>query len=289
MQQSLSLRAIYPSKSYQKSDKDILSQSLLDVIRELSKLSSETSALTKAAVEGSLSVRGNANDFRGGYKDIILGVNATMDALIQPLQISVGYMERISKGDIPPLITEEYYGDFDTIKNNINTCIEAVNLLVDDMNNMSMAAIEGQLSNRVDTSRHSGDFAKVVEGVNATLDAIIGPLEMSASYLDKIGHGEIPKKIIDHYSGDFESIKNSINSCIDGLGALAEGREVLAQMSQNDYTRKVEGNYQGIYREIGDSINNVSDEVNQVTEIVTRVAKRQPDRSGRIAKDRSAQ
>jgi len=59
-------------------------------------------------------------------------------------------MERISKGDIPPLITDEYYGDFDTIKNNINTCIAAVNLLVEDITSLSMSAIEGQLSNRAD-------------------------------------------------------------------------------------------------------------------------------------------
>lgn len=255
-----------------KSDKDILSKSLADVIQELSKLSSETGTLTKTAVEGDLVSRGNAEAFQGGYKEIIIGVNSIMDTLIQPLQISAGYMERISKGDIPPLITEEYYGDFDTIKNNINTCIGAVNLLVEDMNNLSMTAIEGQLSERADAGRHSGDFAKVVQGVNATLDAIISPLEMSAAYLDKIGRGEIPEKISDSYSGDFNTIKNNINSCIEGLGALAEGREVLAEMSRNNYTVKVEGSYQGIYSEIADSINNVSDQVNHVIEIINRVA-----------------
>jgi methyl-accepting chemotaxis protein len=137
---------------------------------------------------------------------------------------------------------------------------------------MSMMAIEGQLSHRADVCGHSGDFAKVVEGVNATLDAIIQPLEMAASYLDKIGRGEIPEKITDNYSGDFDIIKNSINSCIDGLGALAEGREVLAKMSLNDYTVKVEGSYQGIYSEIADSINHVGDQVNYVIEIIKRVS-----------------
>jgi methyl-accepting chemotaxis protein len=49
-----------------KSDKDILSTSLLNVIFELSKLASETQTLTKAAVEGDLSARGNAEAFQGG-------------------------------------------------------------------------------------------------------------------------------------------------------------------------------------------------------------------------------
>lgn len=255
-----------------RSDKDILSASLSNVIRELGKLSSETESLTRTALAGDLSARGNAGDFHGGYKEIIDGVNELMDALIGPLRMSAGYMERISKGDIPPLITDEYSGDFDTIKNNINTCIEAINLLVEDMKALSMAAIEGQLKNRADAGRHSGDFSRVVEGVNATLDAIIGPLEMTSSYLEKIGQGEIPEKIEDSYNGDFDHIKTSINSCIDGLGALEEGREILAKMSRNDYTGKVEGSYQGIYSKIGDSVNHVSDQVNRVIEIIKRVS-----------------
>jgi len=255
-----------------KSDKDILSASLLNVIQELGKLASETEALTNAALAGDLSARGDAAAFKGGYKDIIDGVNAVMGAIIEPLQISAGYMERISRGDIPPLITDEYHGDFNTIKNNINTCIEAVNLLVEDINSLSMTAIEGQLSSRADASRHSGDFAKVVEGVNSTLDAIIKPLEMTASYLDKIGKGEIPEKISETYSGDFETIRNSINSCIDGLGALEEGREVLARMSCNDYSTKVDGDYQGIYSEIARSINEVLEKMNDVIGIINRVA-----------------
>jgi len=256
-----------------KSDKDILSVSLLNMIRELVKLAEETGTLTQTALQGNLSARGNADAFQGGYRDIINGVNSIMDALIEPLQISAGYMERISRGDIPPLITEEYNGDFDTIKNSINTCIEAVNRLVEDVYHLSMTAIEGQLANRADAERHSGDFAKVIEGVNKTLDAIIGPLEMTASYLDKIGRGDIPEKITDQYSGDFDRIKNSINSCIDGLSGLAEGREVLARMSVNDYSARVEGEYLGIYSEIADSINNVSEQVSRVIEVVERVAK----------------
>ncbi len=256
-----------------KSDKDILSASLLSVVREIGKLASETGSLTNAALAGDLSVRGDAGAFNGGYKDIIDGVNAVMDAIIEPLQISAGYMERISRGDIPPLITEDYYGDFNTIKNNINTCIEAVNLLVEDINSLSMTAIEGQLSQRADSGRHSGNFSKVIQGVNATMDSIIEPLEMTASYLDKIGRGEIPEKISESYSGDFEKIRGSINSCIEGLGALREGREVLIMMSRNDYSAKVNGSYQGIYSDIAGAINNVLVQMNEVIGIINRVAK----------------
>ena len=256
----------------QRSEKDALSISLKNVVMELRKLVAEAGALTKAALDGNLGVRGNAEAFSGGYKDILAGVNATLDAVIGPLNMAADYMDRISKGNIPPVITDEYKGDFDLIKNNINTCIGAVNGLVGDMNALSVAAIEGQLSNRADAGRHSGDFAKVVEGVNATLDAVIEPLKMAASYIDRIGKGEIPEKITDSYNGDFERIKSDINACIDGLGGLVEGRDILGRMAQNDFSRTVDGQYLGVFSEIASSINTVGVRINHVIDILSNVA-----------------
>ena len=55
------------------------------------------------------------------------GVNAILDAVISPLNVSAKYVDRISKGDVPPQITDTYYGEFNTIKNNLNTLIVAMN------------------------------------------------------------------------------------------------------------------------------------------------------------------
>jgi methyl-accepting chemotaxis protein len=255
-----------------RSDKDVLGFSMISVIETLRRLVTEAEMLTEAAVEGRLSTRGDAEAFQGGYKEIVAGVNSTLDAVIGPLNIAANYVDRISKGDIPEKITEEYNGDFNDIKNNLNTCIDAVNALVADAMMLSEAAVEGRLSTRADASKHGGDFGKIVEGVNDTLDAVIGPLNVAASYIEQIGKGEIPEKITDEYKGDFDDIKNSINSCIDGLGGLVEGKEALGRMSYNDYSAKVEGNYMGIYAEIAKSVNLVSDRILHVIEILSNIS-----------------
>ena len=61
-------------------------------------------------------------------------MNEILDAVIGPLNVAAGYVDRISKGDIPAKITDTYNGDFNTIKNNLNHCIDAVNALVADAN-----------------------------------------------------------------------------------------------------------------------------------------------------------
>ncbi|WP_054773412.1 hypothetical protein [Methylogaea oryzae] len=59
-----------------------------------------------------------------------------------------------------------------------------------------------------------------MEGVNQTLDAVIGPLNVAADYVDRIAKGAIPPKITDTYNGDFNTIKNNLNLAIDNVNAL---------------------------------------------------------------------
>jgi len=79
------------------------------------------------------------------------------------LNVSADYVDKISKGNIPPKITDNYNGDFNVIKNNLNMCIDAVNALVADAVMLSHAAVEGKLSTRADASKHAGDYHKIVE------------------------------------------------------------------------------------------------------------------------------
>ena len=87
----------------------------------------ELGRLTTAAKEGKLTERGDQNEFQGAYSHIVQGVNAILDAVITPLNVAANYVDRISKGDIPPKITDTYHGEFNTIKNNLNTLISAMN------------------------------------------------------------------------------------------------------------------------------------------------------------------
>ena len=106
---------------------------------------------------------------------------------------------------------------------------------------LSGAGVAGRLDTRADPTRHEGDFRKIVEGVNNTLDAVIGPLNVAAEYVERISRGDIPELITDDYNGDFNEIKNNLNNCIEGIQGLVECNNVLHRMAMNDHTISVEG------------------------------------------------
>jgi len=199
-----------------------IKNNLNQCIDAVNSLVADANMLSNAAVEGKLATRADASRHQGDFRKIVSGVNETLDAVIGPLNVAAEYVDKISKGDIPPKITDNYNGDFNTIKNNLNTCINAVNALVADANMLSNAAVEGKLATRADAGKHQGDFRKIVSGVNETLDAVIGPLNVAAEYVDKISKGDMPPKITDNYNGDFNEIKNNLNVLIEAMNAITE-------------------------------------------------------------------
>ncbi len=156
------------------------------VAQTLDALMKETSLLAASAVNGELAARGEEQKFKGGYRAIVKGVNDTLDAVIGPLNVAAQYVDAISKGNIPEKIVQEYKGDFNTIKTNLNLCIDAVNALVQDAQMLAGAAIAGDFERRADDAKHRGDFAKVVTGVNRTLDVVVDKVFWYEALLDNI-------------------------------------------------------------------------------------------------------
>ncbi|MFA7279965.1 MAG: HAMP domain-containing protein, partial [Sterolibacterium sp.] len=72
--------------------------------------------------------------------------------------------------------TQSVKAAYDEIAAAINRSVGAIQLLVKDANLLAAAAVEGRLDTRADAGKHQGDFRKIVEGVNATLDGVILPL-----------------------------------------------------------------------------------------------------------------
>ena len=214
-----------------------LANSLSSMLALLEEMKKEAIRLTEAAVQGKLSTRADISRYPGDFRKIVEGVNKTLDAVIGPLNVAADYVDKISRGNMPAKISETYNGDFNSIKNNLNRCIDNVNAMIIDANLLSIAAVEGKLATRADANKHEGDFRKIVDGVNKTLDAVIIPLNVAADYVDKISKGIIPPKITDSYNGDFNTIKNNLNLLIDSETLLTN---VASSLSVGNTEVKIE-------------------------------------------------
>jgi methyl-accepting chemotaxis protein len=263
-----------------RSPKDVVAHNVVRAFAAIRGVLAESNKLTLAAARGELSVRGDPRRFPGAYAAIVEGFNRTLDAVVQPLTHAAVCLDRIAKGDIPPKIVQEYAGDFNQIKANLNTCIEAIGALIADVERLSEAGLAGRLETRADASKHRGDYGRIVSGFNQTLDAVIAPLRDAAQCLDRIAQGDIPPPIEIEYAGDFNQIRNNLNTCIAAIGSLVRDVEHLSaaavdgRLSVRADPSKHRGDYAQIVAGINHTLDSLLQPVHEAAQVLQKVAKR---------------
>src|ERR1039457_3397830 len=213
-------------------DHEKMKQAVNNVAVALQNMAKDVSLLTQAALEGKLATRADAAKHQGDFKKVIEGFNLTLDNVIKPLNVSAEYVDRISKGDIPPKITDSYNGDFNEIKNNLNNCIDNIRALVAEAASLVKAAGEGKLATRGDATKHQGDFRKIVEGVNEMLDAILLPIGEGNRILAQVSVGKIDELVAQTYKGDHEKMKQAVNNVATVMQVLQKELARLTEASR---------------------------------------------------------
>ena len=211
-----------------KGDHEKMKQAVNNVGIVLQRLQKELLRLTDASKDGQLSDRGKPEHFQGAYADIVHGVNAMLDAILIPIGEGNRILAQISAGKIDATVVETYKGDHEKMKQAVNNVGLVLQSLEQELGRLTEAAKDGKLAERGNHSQFQGGYASIVRGVNAILDAVIMPLNVAANYVDRISKGDLPPQITDTYNGDFNTLKNNLNTLIGATGEVTNAAEQIA-------------------------------------------------------------
>ena len=120
-----------------------MTSTIKEVINELKFLVNE-------AKDGKLNTRGNADKFKGGYKEIIQGLNDTLNAIVDPIEQQRIVLEKMADGDLTVRMIGDYKGDYANVKNSINSLGDSFNLALSDV--LSAVNSTGGLSTQISAS-----------------------------------------------------------------------------------------------------------------------------------------
>ncbi len=211
-----------------KGDHEKMKQAVNNVAIVVQTLQKEMARLTEASREGQLSDRGKPEHFQGAYADIVRGVNTMLDAILLPIGEGNRILAQISSGKIDELIAQTYKGDHEKMKQAVNNIAIVLQDLHKELARLTDASNAGQLSERGKDDQFRGAYAEIVRGVNSVLDAVIAPLNFTAGYIDRISKGDIPPQITDTYHGDFNTIKDNLNTLIQAMNEITTAAEEIA-------------------------------------------------------------
>ncbi len=183
-----------------------------------------------------------ANKLAEGDVDVSISHNSNdeigqmlkaFDKMVQSIKAKAETAAEIAKGNLE--VDVQAISNKDVLGNAMVALKQNVTAMVNDVDSLATAAVNGNLSVRANAEQHQGQFRKIVQGINETLDGIMGPINEASDVLEKLADRDLSIRMHGDYKGDHAKIKTSINTALENLDASIQqvfsGAEQVASAS----------------------------------------------------------
>lgn len=191
------------------------------------KMIEETSFLTKEAKKGNIKIRGEEKSYTGDFKKLLSGMNNVLEAFSDPIDEASIVLKKIASKDLTAKMNGIYEGEFQSIKNSVNTCAENLDTGFHQVliNTEHVASASHQISQgSQQLAQVASEQASALEEINATLQEISYMTNQNASNAHEAKN----------LSGD---AKNSAESGMQSMRRLTDAVEKIKDSS--DSTAKI--------------------------------------------------
>ncbi|CAK0739360.1 methyl-accepting chemotaxis protein [Gammaproteobacteria bacterium] len=176
--------------------KKIFINETIELVRSnLKAVVAQTDIIIKAAADGKLDKRANAELFQGGWRQLIIGVNQILDNIILPINEAIEVLAEMENGNLTKEIKGDYKGQLKDFKDTINNTITKLAQVIDEVrgaaNALSSASVEVSATAQ-SMSQASSEQAASVEETTAAIE------QMSAS----IGQNTDNAKVTDNMASN---------------------------------------------------------------------------------------
>lgn len=222
----------------------------------IKKTLTEVGKLIDAGTKGDLSYRADINKVHNDFQPVIVGFNEVLDTIVNPLNKSVEAIQRISDGDVSKKIEENYKGDFNNLKNNINNMIDVVQSLTGQMNEMYKKQAAGDYEYFMNDTVFKGVYQQVAQGYNQVVKLHIDNILAMLDIVGKFGEGNFDTKMPD-LPGKQILVTQVVNGVRTNLLELTEAlNQMYKEQAAGDFEYFIDINsFKGTYKEVADSYN----------------------------------
>jgi methyl-accepting chemotaxis protein len=229
--------------------------------QSLRALITEANMLSKAAVDGQLSTRGNAEKFKGGCKEVIVGVNQTLNAVVGPVNEAMRVSTEYAQGNFTARVDEKLAvkGDFVRFKQALNNIGIEVSKSLTNIN------------------RQVTDLAASAEEANASVEEVsAGSAQVAKNASGVSVNAEKATQGIEQVQKAMEDLSRTIQDVATKSEAVAKIVQDTTTYSREgmELAQKTEQGMQGITKssnDVNQIIGEIKDQMDKISEIVNLI------------------
>jgi methyl-accepting chemotaxis protein len=248
-------------------------QNMNDVKRSLYNMLDDMGRLTQAALRGELSSRADTERHKGGYKQIVEGVNNLLDAVVEPVNEARDVLEEMSKGNLGVAMRGEYKGDHAVIKNALNTTIDAINSYIGEISDVLGEMSNGNMNVEI-KSDYKGDFIKLKDSINniaASLNDVLGEINTSSEQVS-VGTSQVSEGSQEISQGateqaaSIEELTSAITEIAQQTGQNAQSADQANKISTEAKDGAIHGNEQ--MKELQQAMQDINESSANISKII---------------------
>lgn len=251
----------------------------------VNRVNHKINTVTESITQGKLNERLNPKGILPDFKDTALNINRLISAFVAPIKTTSHYIKKVNHGDLSEKITEHYNGEFDTIKSDINQCIDTLSTLISGMEDMAQAHEKGHIDYRMNEEDFRGAYAEVAAGTNKMVDDHISLNLKALHCIEAFAQGDFTQTL-EEQPGQKAIINRTIENIRANLERLHDEihKAIVATEAGQLRTVLTAQEFKGSWKEIVEGINNLiqtlSKPLGESASVMSRIA--QKDLSARM-------
>lgn len=187
----------------------------------------------------------------------------------KPLKKTVKMIQELSRGHLDERVKVKSNDEIGIMLSSMNTLADTMQYkMLGSMKKISDGDFSVEFDAGDDKDQISPTLQKTVDTIRSIADEVGGIIESA-----KNGHLKVrcdPAR----YSGAWADLATGINTLVDQIATpVNEVCDVVEMLAVNDFNRKVEGEYHGVFRKLKEDVNRLEDKLNDIQQISLQVSR----------------
>ena len=217
--------------------------------------------MAKEHLEGRYNFTLDASKYSGAYARLVEQMNAMTNHYVQDTISTIDLMKEYGKGNFDYNIN--YKGEWSWANETVSELKANFVYIVNEIDELAKNASEGNFGTVIDSSKQQGEWAHILDSLNALMKAVERPLSMIGENVVHMSEGDFGMLTGD-FKGEFKVVQDACNTAnLHTLAIVEEIAQVLGKVAQGDLTASVQNDYIGSYAPIKTALNSILSSLNK--------------------------